>query len=112
MIDVAFVHDEELNFEGLFLRDRDSGETFEVQRSIEFDEQDVAMGMRMDTYCLVWKGATYYGGIVEWAIDGYAFTVHLSNDAGAELGLPPLLAFDLDAAGVDVVRRQLPALCA
>lgn len=92
------------------MRDRDSGETFEIQRSIEFDEQDVALGM--DTYCLFWKGATYYGGIVEWGIDGYAFTVHLRTDAVAELGLPPLLAFDLDAVGVDVVRRQLPALCA
>lgn len=109
MIDVAFVHDEELYFEGLFLRDRGSGDTFEIQRSIEFDEQDVAMGM--DTYCLVWHGATHYGGIVEWAIDGNSFTVHLSDDARAELGLPPRLTLGLDAEGVAVVRRHLPTLC-
>lgn len=109
MIDVAFVHDEELNFEGLLLRDRGSDDTFEIQRSIEFDEQDVALGM--DTYCLVWHGATHYGGIVEWATDGNSFTVHLSNDAQAELGLPPLLAFSLDAESVAVVRRHLPTLC-
>jgi hypothetical protein len=110
VIDVAFVHDEELNFEGLSLRDRGSGDTFEIQRSIEFDEQDVALGM--DTYCLVSHEATHYGGIVEWAIDGTSFTVHLSNDAQAELGLPPLLAFSLDSESVAVVRRHLPTLCA
>lgn len=110
MIDVAFVHDEELNFEGLFLRDRDSGDTFEIQRSIEFDEQDVALGM--DTYCLVWQEASHYGGIVEWAIDRNSFTVHLSNDAQVELGLPRLLVFSLDAESVAVVRRLLPTLCA
>lgn len=110
MIDVAYVYDEELNFEGLLLHDRLSGDTLEIQRSIEFDEQDVALGM--DTYCLVWQGATHYGGIVDWVIDGNSFTVHLSDDARAELGLPPLLTLGLDVEGVAVVRRHLPSLCA
>ncbi len=110
VIDVAYVYDEELNFEGLLLHDPVSGDRFEIQRSIEFDEQDVALGM--DAYCLVRQGATHYGGIAEWAIHGNSFTVHLSNDAQAELGLPPLLAFGLDAEGVATVRRHLPTLCA
>lgn len=58
----------------------------ELQRSIEQDEQDAALGM--DTYCIVTAlGATHYGGIVSCVLTDDRLALRFSEEAEIALGL-------------------------
>lgn len=57
-----------------------SGQTLEIQRALEFDEQDVELGQ--DTYCLVRDAsATCYGGVTAWQFSGGRLTLSLEPAA-------------------------------
>lgn len=61
-----------------------TGMRLEIQRALEFDEQDRATGM--DTYCLCTeRGATHYGGVVSWRLEHDVLEVLLDEQASAEL---------------------------
>jgi hypothetical protein len=58
----------------------------ELQRSLEHDEQDAALGM--DTYCVVTDtGATHYGGIVSCVLTDDSLVLAFSEEAENALGL-------------------------
>ncbi len=60
------------------------GQNLIFQLGLEFDEQDVALGM--DTYCLsVETGATFYGGVTSCVLDGDLLTIGLDAEAAATL---------------------------
>jgi hypothetical protein len=62
-----------------------SGLRLEIQRALEFDEQDRALGM--DTYCLCTdSGATHYGGIVRHELSSPWLTIVLDVSAAEALG--------------------------
>ena len=62
-----------------------SGHTLEIQRALEFDEQDAGLGM--DTYCLVHDvSATHYGGVTAWHVRDRKLTLELDNTAAEQLG--------------------------
>ena len=84
---VAFARDDELNAQYLVLAERadGSGRRLEVQRSLQFDEQDLSLGM--DTYCLLTeKQATHYGGVLDWRIEGSTLHLELTEEAGRVMG--------------------------
>ena len=86
MVQVGFVSDEELNAEALVFED--SGDTFEIQRSLGFDDQDRHLGM--DTYCLVSNGGPcIYGGVGSWELTATQLTVRFTTDAVITLGVDP-----------------------
>ncbi len=59
--------------------------TLELQRSLEVDEQDIALGM--DTYCVVTEtGAAYYGGIISCIVSEDEVALDFSAAATAVLG--------------------------
>jgi len=62
------------------------GHYLELQRSIEEDEQDAALGM--DTYCIVTaSGATHYGGIISCILSDDSLELEFSEAAEAKLGI-------------------------
>jgi len=83
----SFWRDEELNFEALVMAETPNGEgeSLQIQRALEFDDQDRRLGQ--DTYCLVvTQGPTFYGGVEGWRIlPGRALVLRLSADAANEL---------------------------
>lgn len=106
---VAYIRDEELNFEGLVMED--AGNTFEIQRSLTIDDQDRALGW--DTYCLVLGGGpTFYGGVLGWHLsEDHLLHLSLSQEAAAELGLPGTrFAFPVGGDGAQAVRAHLARL--
>ena len=73
---------------------RGSGKRLELQRSLETDERDEALGL--DTCCLVVEsGATHYGGIRAWRIVDRCLLLRLDERAAAGLGAPSDLKIDL-----------------
>ena len=84
---VGFFSDQNLNAEGLVIADLETGETFEVQRSLSFDDQD--RQLHLDTYCLIFQGRSHYGGLVSWrALDDASLALTLTTGAAQTLGLP------------------------
>jgi Immunity protein 10 len=84
---VAFERDDRLNARYLVLAEHadGSGRRVEVQRALEFDDQDLALGM--DTYCVVTEEqATHYGGVLHWRIEGSTLHVDLTEEAGRAMG--------------------------
>src|SRR6476659_3765109 len=82
----AFAKLEDLNAHVVvFASDADgTGETIELQRSIEPDEQDLALGE--ETYCICLSGgATHYGGISSYVLSQRGLSLHLTEDAAAAL---------------------------
>lgn len=77
---------EDLNAFVVALYDRpdESAVGLEIQKSIELDEQDSAMGM--DTYCLVSShGPTFYGGVESCVLRNERLTLKLSAEAACVL---------------------------
>ncbi len=68
-------------------REDGTGRRLELQRSLQHDDQDAALGM--DTYCLCNSdGASCYGGIAEWSIDSGGLDLTLHQNAASTLGVP------------------------
>jgi hypothetical protein len=85
---VAYTEDEDLAVQALVLAEGSdgSGRRVEAQLSTDITDQDRQAGM--DTYALVNEaGATHYGGIVGWAVDGDEVRIDLSPEAAAVLGV-------------------------
>lgn len=83
----AFVRDEDLEAEVLVVAENEdgSGRRLEVSRALEITDEDRELGM--DTYAISNElGATHYGGLASWSVDGDAVTVELSEDAAGVLG--------------------------
>jgi len=77
---------EDLNAEVVVLSDETTGDRFELQRSIEFDDQDRAVGM--DTYCVCMPwGATHYGGIGSWREHDGVLEISFTEEAAKALGM-------------------------
>lgn len=93
--------DHDYDFAAFSERPDGAGQTLEIQRAVEFDDQDVELGM--DTYCLVLDAsATHYGGVVAWQLVGGRLVFSLDQVAAAEMGAAELV-IDLPAgADVDV----------
>ena len=85
---VAFVRDEEVDSAYLVLAENEdgSGERLEIQLSLTITDDDRRLGM--DTYCLVNEGgATHYGGVEGWTLNGSVLDIKLDQDAAEELGV-------------------------
>jgi hypothetical protein len=105
----GFTKDLDLNYEAVVFLDEQTGDAFEIQRSLEFDDQDRAMGM--DTYCLVLgSGPTHYGGVAHWTLDDSALELVLTTDAAAALGIAPHLRLESTAQELRDIAAHLPAL--
>ena len=86
---LAVLRDEASQTEVLALGEEPDGggRSIQIQRSLlEPDEQDVALGQ--DTYCLVLEsGATFYGGVERWALEGRELVLVLSAEAQSALSI-------------------------
>jgi Immunity protein 10 len=107
---VAYVQDDFLNTEAVVIEDQASGDAIEIQRALEFDDQDAALGM--DTYCLVRGGASHYGGITRWIVLSDLLQLELEEGAAIDLALPATVIIPIDEPSADLLRKHLPALCA
>ena len=77
-----------------------TGWRLEVLRALEFDEQDVALGM--DTYCLCTAdGAAHYGGVIRWQVLDGVFGMELGEAAARDLQLPRSLRIRLEVSESD-----------
>ncbi|MFB9928302.1 Imm10 family immunity protein [Amycolatopsis halotolerans] len=78
-----------------------SGRSLLIQRQLgEFSQQDVELGH--DTYCLMTEdGATCYGGITGFVLNGSTLEVTLSEEAAGILSLPVHQSIDLDVGAED-----------
>ena len=84
---VAFERDDLLGAQWLVLAEHPdgTGRRLEVQRPLQVDEQDVALGL--DTYCLVTEEqATHYGGVLDWQIEESMLHLDLTEDASRVIG--------------------------
>src|SRR5688572_30595411 len=72
------------------------GARLEIQQSFEFDDQDRALGQ--DTYCLANEaGATHYGGVKRWSLDGRALHIELERGAAEALSFDRQIFIELEA---------------
>lgn len=84
------------------------GHRLEIQRALEFDQQDINLGM--DTYCLVTEsGATHYGGIQDWVVNVNQVDIELDLVACQQLGTSGFL-IDIEPAKIDAVKHALRRL--
>ena len=84
---VAFERDDNLGAEWLVLAEHPdgTGRRLEVQRPLQVDEQDLALGH--DTYCLVTEEqATHYGGVLDWHIEESTLHLDLTGEASRAIG--------------------------
>ena len=84
---VSFERDDNLRAQWLVLAEHPdgSGRRLEVQRPLQVDEQDRALGL--DTYCLVTEEqATHYGGVLDWQIEESALQLALTEEASRAIG--------------------------
>lgn len=76
-------------------------EWIELQRGLEYDDQDRPEGL--DTHCIVvGGGATHYGGVVSCAIREQGLEVELTPEAADTLDVPPHFRLELLVSEVDV----------
>ena len=108
MIRVGHVRDTDLNYEAVIIEDSASGDDLQIQRSLDFDDQDHALGMA--TYCLVRGGAAHYGGLVAWRVSGSSFVMELNSEAAEALDLPAMTEIPVDADGAALLAELLPRL--
>ena len=109
---VAFRRDDSLNAQYLLLAEHTGGNSrrLEVQRSLQVDEQDQVLGQ--DTYCLVTEEqATYYGGVLDWRIEGSTLDLDLTEAACRVLGASRF-RITLPESKRAVVQRALRVLLA
>jgi hypothetical protein len=84
---VAFGRDTDLNAEYLVLAEHQdgSGRRLEIQRAVDVDERDEALGQ--NTYCIVTAaGAAHYGGILHWEVADSTLRISLDRTAAQVLG--------------------------
>ncbi len=98
----------DLNYRALVFSDEASGDTFEVQCAIEWDDQDRDLGQ--DTYCLVRGGATHYGGLLGYQLLDGNLVLTLDQSASSALELPAEFRFGLDPDQEELIRSRLPGL--
>lgn len=110
MAQIGWIHEDEGNDAAVVIVDEASGDTIEIQRSLAFDEQDVALGM--DTYCLVRGGAAHYGGLARYVVSDGSLELYLSTTAAADLELPEVVEIPIDPHGAELLRLRLPFLLA
>lgn len=80
------------------------GRRLELQRALEFDEQDRELGL--DTYCLCTEqGATCYGGVASWGFFGNELRIVLEPDAATALHVNG--GFEIEIHADDETRAQL-----
>lgn len=86
---VELTEDEDgINAAVLVLAEKEKGGLrLELQKALEYDEQDVALGM--DTYCLCTeRGDCCYGGVKAWRLSADSFEIELDDRAAAILETP------------------------
>lgn len=82
----SYVIDHELGYEAVVFGDESAEDGLSVQRTLEPDEQDFALGM--DTYCLcLSSGPTVYGGVTGWSAHHGEITLRLNEKAASVLGV-------------------------
>jgi hypothetical protein len=106
--EIGYVKDDNLNFECLAIRDQTSGDTLEIQRALEFDDQDAALGMA--TYCIARNGRSHYGGLVHWSLRNTTLTLGLDEHAAATLELPLVTQLEVSASDAELISDYLPRL--
>jgi hypothetical protein len=105
---VGFVRNWNENFAAVVLSSQ-PGHTIEIQRSIEFEKQDVSSGM--DTYCITHGAlAAHYGGLDSYSLEAGTLQLQLSAKAASALGLPEHLSFPIDDAYVPALKEHLQEL--
>ncbi len=109
-VEVGWVEDLEDNYRVLVIMDTESGDTLELQRSIQDDEQDRALGM--DTYCFVHDGATHYGGLKGWRVESGTLTLRLKWTAARVLGLPRTVKKQVTTEQAAILKERIPVLLA
>jgi hypothetical protein len=85
-----------------------SGNRLELQRALEFDDQDLALGQ--DTYCTyLHDGACEYGGIRKCVLNLNELLLEFSPETALTLGLDQQVVFwlDVDLASLDEVREGI-----
>lgn len=91
--------------------DRDGGPRLEISRALTNTKQDRELGQ--DTYCLCTQtGATVYGGVGSYSLDGSTLTMQLDPRAQEVLGVPAEFSIRLeaDAATLEEVRAALATI--
>jgi hypothetical protein len=107
---VEYICDEDLNFEGIVVLDEDCGDSPEVQRALEFDDQDVELGM--DTYCLVRGDASFYGGLLSFAVFDDRISFQLSDQTAETLQLPASFEVPMETSQPRTLEAHLLRLTA
>jgi hypothetical protein len=85
-----------------------SGKRIELQRALEFDEQDRSLGQ--DTYCTYLDdGACEYGGIRKCVLDHNELLLEFSSETALTLGLDEkvVVQLDVDPKSLDEVRTGI-----
>ena len=85
-----------------------SGNRIELQRALEFDEQDHSLGM--DTYCTcLADGACQYGGIRKCVLNGNDLLLEFASETASTLGVHEQLVvqLDVDSPSLDQVRAGI-----
>ncbi|MFZ5896846.1 MAG: Imm10 family immunity protein [Myxococcota bacterium] len=73
------------------------GSRLEIQRALSFNAADVERGM--NTYCLCTdSGATYYGGVTGWQLDGNQLSLSLTTEAANTLGTGQNILIDVETS--------------
>ena len=80
---------------------------FQLQRSLEFDEQDTEAGM--DTYCLIFPdGGVYYGGVTSCILRREQLEFSFDEEVMALSGITRLqIALNADPLKFDLLRDGL-----
>lgn len=102
-----------LNSEVVVLAEEPDGDgpRLEISRSLTHTKQDRDLGQ--DTYCLSTQtGATVYGGVRSYVLDGSTLTMRLDSRARDVLGVPGEFSIRLeaDAATIEGVRSALVSI--
>ena len=66
-----------------------------------------------DTYCICTEsGASAYGGIVKWGIDGKQLSITLDAQTSGDLGVAPSMTIELPPDQVDSLKTALGQILA
>jgi hypothetical protein len=103
----------DLNTEAVILTEDADGDglRLELQRGLKYTEQDRRLGL--DTYCLVTHtGATVYGGVRSYTLEGSSLTMRLEPIAYDTLGVPEefTILLETDPATLEKVRLAMVSI--
>jgi hypothetical protein len=110
---VSVWRDDSLTGAALAERHDSSGWNLVFERSHAFTDADRKAGL--DNYCITNEvGATIYGGVTAWAIEGADLTLALDDKTGGALGLAGELTITLtfDASSVTELKAALTEILA